>query len=170
MLWWLVGGVARKPRARAAPRLVKRRATSLTRPAKWMPQTIASWYPFASDRATAALQSEKIELCGADTFPWRGSVRTTRSVVRVDSAASGSLERTLASDAGIIRQMATHSSGALAQLFRGRWERETYLGPMAGGGRRLSPLVFKKYSYPTSGSLEVNLELSEVSEPSPKPQ
>src|SRR5258708_7972702 len=78
-MWWLMwAGVAWKPRMRAAPRPVKRRATSTTRPTKRMPQTIASWYAFASDRTLAALRSETIELCGADTFPWRGSVTTTR--------------------------------------------------------------------------------------------
>lgn len=78
MLWWLLGGVACKPRARAAPRLIKRRATSTTRQTKWIPQTIASWYPFESGQTMAALLGETIEPSGADTFPWRGSVTTTR--------------------------------------------------------------------------------------------
>src|SRR5579863_9655497 len=82
-MWWLLwGDAAWKPRMRAAPRPVTRRATRATRPAKRMPQTIASWYPFASGRTMAALPSETIELGGADTFPGEEDVTTTCGIAR----------------------------------------------------------------------------------------
>src|SRR5882757_10584133 len=87
MLWR--GGAPRTARARGTPRGTRRRATRDPGRRRGPRKLYRAGSPLSRSGRSAAPRGESIEPRGAVTFPWRGSVTTTRYARAVESAATG---------------------------------------------------------------------------------